>query len=177
MEGAEVGQSNGRSVVSALKEESVSDVANTVKPEETTPAENTSDVTALSVQPPKKAGELSGYVGDRPVGPAQMEVYENFSVAGLRPIAAGKLQVYGTILNNRPIEASSLQVLDEVLPGQRPVFATDLLVRDDLTLPGGRPIIASDPRLLEASLLPGGRPIASNDLANETGDALMGFID
>ncbi|GAB4143716.1 MAG: hypothetical protein Fur0046_20970 [Cyanobacteria bacterium J069] len=177
MEGAEVGQSNGRSVVSAPKEEPVSDVASSaVKPEESTPAENSNDVTALSVQPSNTV-ELSGYVGNRPVGPAQMEVYENFSVAGLRPIAAGKLEVYGTILNNRPIEASHLQVLDDAQPGQRPVFATELLVRDDLTLPGGRPIVASDPRLLEASLLPGGRPIASNAIANETGDALMGFLD
>jgi hypothetical protein len=87
----------------------------------------------------------------------------------------GHLEIVGTILNNRPIEASHIRVLEHSLPGHRPIFASDIIVRDDLTLPGGRPIIASDSRLLEASHIIGGRPIASNDLGENAN--LMGFLD
>lgn len=142
------------------------------------------EVTALSVQEPasKPAKRpapqmaISGSIFDRPVAPSEIEVYEEFSVAGLRPIAASHMSIYGTILNGRPIMASDIQVLDVAFPGQRPVFASDVEVRDDLTLPGGRPIVASDVRLLEAEILPGGRPIASNDIDNDMTD-FIGYID
>lgn len=141
------------------------------------------EVTALSVKsekPEDKKGALqispSGSIWNRPVAPAEMTVVESISAAGVRPIAASNLEVYGTILNNRPIMASNLRVLDNtILADHRPIFASDLVVRDDLSLPGGRPIVASDPALLEASLLPGGRPIASNDIDDP--EAIMGFID
>lgn len=96
-------------------------------------------------------------------------------ISGIRPIAPSQLEVYATILNNRPIAASHLRVLDYSIPGHRPMFASELVLREDLTLPGGRPIMASDPKLLEASFLPGGRPIASNDLGD--GEFLMGYLD
>ncbi len=108
-------------------------------------------------------------------GSGEIEVAESFTSAGLRPIAASHLDVFGTILNNRPIMASHLQVVEYAIPGNRPVFASELVVRDDLTLPGGRPIVASDPALLQASLLMGGRPIASN--AIDDSETLMGFLD
>lgn len=116
-----------------------------------------------------------GSIWNRPVGPAQIEVAESISSAGVRPIAASHMEVYGTILNDRPIMASSIQVADTTVPGGRPIFASDIIVRDDLTLPGGRPIFASREDLLEAPLLPGGRPIAANEEV-ET-EVLMGFID
>lgn len=97
----------------------------------------------------------------------------NFSIAGLRPIAPSNLEVFATILNNRPITASHLRVVEHF--GSRPIFASDMLVLEDLTLPGGRPIMVSDPRLLQASSLPGGRPIAANDIDDSEG--LMGYID
>lgn len=105
----------------------------------------------------------------------EIEVAESFTSAGIRPIAASHMDIYATLLNNRPIMASSLQVVEYAIPGNRPVFASDLVVRDDLTLPGGRPIMASDPALLEASLMMGGRPIASNEI--DDSETLMGFID
>lgn len=115
-------------------------------------------------------------LSDRPVGPGAIEVSESFTSAGLRPIATSHLDIYGTILNNRPIMASPLKVLDTTaLADHRPIFASDLVMRDDLTLPGGRPILASDPDLLNAQLLPGGRPIASNDI--DDAETLMGFLD
>jgi hypothetical protein len=104
-----------------------------------------------------------------------IEIAEMFSSAGDRPIGASHLHIYGTILNNRPIMASDIRVLDTTLVGGRPIFASNLEIRDDLTLPGGRPVFSSDPHLLEASLLPGGRPIASNDI--DDAEALMGFLD
>lgn len=103
----------------------------------------------------------------------EIEVVESFASAGIRPIAASHLEVFGTILNNRPIMASSLQVVEYA--GGRPIFASDLVICDDLTLPGGRPIVASDARLMEADVIIGGRPIASNDLGE--GEGLMGYID
>lgn len=111
----------------------------------------------------------------RTEAPAEIEVAESFTSAGVRPIAASHMEIFGTILNNRPIMASHLKVMEYSIPGHRPVFASDLVIRDDLTLPGGRPIMASDPHLLQASLITGGRPIASNEI--DDSETLMGFLD
>lgn len=108
-------------------------------------------------------------------GSEEIEIAESFTSAGLRPIGASHLEIIGTILKNRPIMASHLRVMEYSIPGHRPVFASEMIVRDDLTLPGGRPIMASDPHLLEASMIMGGRPIASND--TEDGEVMMGFLD
>jgi hypothetical protein len=131
-----------------------------------------SELTALSLTTEKN--DNTGAIQISPAG--SFRVAENFSAAGLRPIAASSMQIYGTILNNRPIMASNLRVIDSVtLADHRPIFASELMVREDLTLPGGRPVFASDPKLLEASLLPGGRPIASNEI--DDSETLMGYID
>lgn len=126
--------------------------------------------TIVPVAPPEETGLMVHHHRTD-----EIEIAESFTSAGLRPIAASHLDVYGTILNNRPIMASSLQVVEYALPGNRPVFASDLIVRDDLTLPGGRPIMASDPHLLESNWMIGGRPIASNEI--DDSETLMGFID
>lgn len=120
-------------------------------------------------------GREEGGLALRTEESGKMEVAETFTSAGLRPIAASHMEIFGMILNNRPIMASHLQVLDYSIPGHRPIFASDIVVRDDLTLPGGRPIVASDPKLLEASLIMGARPIASNEI--DDSEVLMGFID
>jgi hypothetical protein len=112
---------------------------------------------------------------ERTADTGSIEIAEMFSSAGDRPIAASHLNIYGTILNNRPIMASDVKVLDTTPVGGRPIFASNLAIRDDMSLPGGRPIFASDPHLLEASLLPGGRPIASNEI--DDAETLMGFLD
>lgn len=135
----------------------------------TLPAKEDSKEGAIQVSP-------SGSVWSRPITSSEIEVVESYSAAGLRPIAASHLKVYGTILNNRPIMASDIRVTSVgALADHRPIFASDLVVRDDLTLPGGRPIAASDPKLLEATLLPGGRPVASNEI--DDSETLMGYID
>lgn len=132
---------------------------------------------AQKPEPDSNGQSESGLVvrADGTPASGEIQVAESFFSAGLRPIAATHFEVAGTLLNNRPIMASHLQVMDYALPGNRPIFASELVVRDDLTLPGGRPIMASDPHLLEASLLPGGRPIASNEI--DDSETLMGFID
>jgi hypothetical protein len=96
-------------------------------------------------------------------------------IAGTRPIASSHLEIYATILNNRPISASHQHIVSYSVPGHRPVFANEMAIREDLTLPGGRPVMVSDPKLMESSGLPGGRPIASNDTIE--GESLMGFLD
>lgn len=118
--------------------------------------------------------EESGLVVRSDVG-GEIEVAQSYNEAGLRPIAASHMDIFGTILNNRPIMASHLKVMEYSIPGHRPIFASDIVICDDLTLPGGRPIIASDPHLLQASLLMGGRPIASNQI--DDSETLMGFLD
>jgi hypothetical protein len=133
------------------------------------------EVTALSLKTEPESSSQSALQLRSSEDSSEIEVVEQFSEAGLRPIAASHLPIYGTILNNRPIMASNLKVVDTSPVGNRPIFASDLVVRDDLTLPGGRPVFASDPHLLEATQLPGGRPIASNDLGEA--QALMGYID
>jgi hypothetical protein len=130
-------------------------------------------------KPAPAKGEIqvrtAGQIAERPVGTDSFEIAETYSEAGIRPIEVSHLEVFGTILNGRPIAASHLHVMDYALPGHRPVFADEMTFRDDLTLPGGRPVITSNPKLLEASLLPGGRPIASNDV--DDSENLMGFLD
>lgn len=124
----------------------------------------------------KGALQLQTAGSSRPVSPGAIEVADTMMVSGLRPIASSHMEIYGTILNNRPVMASSLRVVDtDTLPGHRPIFASNLRILDELELAGGRPVIASDPHLLEASLLPGGRPIASNEI--DDGELLMGYLD
>lgn len=130
---------------------------------------------------PAKAGKLE--LASKPEPPTEtglavhesgeLEVAESYSEAGVRPIEVSHLEVYGMILNNRPVSASHLQVVEYV--GSRPIFASELVICDDLTLPGGRPIVASDPRLMDANLITGGRPIASNDIGD--GELMMGYLD
>lgn len=121
---------------------------------------------ASKPQPPEETGLAVHQDGE-------LEVAESYSEAGIRPIEASHLEVYGTIMNNRPVEVSHLQVIEYI--GNRPIFASELVVCDDLTLPGGRPIVASDPHLMNSHQITGGRPIASNDLGD--GSTLMGYLD
>ncbi|MBW4441739.1 MAG: hypothetical protein KME10_10980 [Plectolyngbya sp. WJT66-NPBG17] len=111
--------------------------------------------------------------GNRPVMSDDFEVAGTIQAAGIRPIEASHLAVYGTILNGRPIMSSSLRVA-EMLPGNRPIFYSDFhSVEGSETL--GRPVMVSDPGLLSADRHMGDRPVFSNDLDDST--ALMGFID
>jgi hypothetical protein len=100
----------------------------------------------------------------------QQSVPGSIELAGTRPISASHLEVYATYLNNRPIEANHMQIMEYI--DNRPVFASDIVVQEVFS---GRPVVASDPRLMEASGLPGGRPIASNEIGEPEG--LMGYID
>jgi hypothetical protein len=93
--------------------------------------------------------------------------------AGERPVGASHMEIFGTILNGRPIEASHLIVAD--MTGSSPIFASNFKSVEGLDLPGGRPVMASSADLLTASYLPGGRPIASNDI--DDSEFLMGYLD
>jgi|GEM_PF-1246652 hypothetical protein len=140
--------------------------------------DTTSGMSALALSK-EKAGDIQasavGSIWLRPVGPSQIEVVETISDAGLRPIAASHMEIYGTILNNRPIMASHIQLSETSLPGGRPIFMSDIVIREDLTLPGGRPVFASSARLMDAKILPGGRPIAANE--EDDAELLMGYLD
>ncbi|HEY9644151.1 MAG TPA: hypothetical protein V6C57_26900 [Coleofasciculaceae cyanobacterium] len=121
---------------------------------------------------PKANGHTEAGLALRTESPGTAGAIE---MAGTRPIASSHLEIYAMILNNRPISASHQHIVNYSLPGHRPVFASELAIREDLTLPGGRPVMVSDPHLMASSGLPGGRPIASNDTVE--GETLMGFLD
>lgn len=142
------------------------------------------NVVEISARPVPAEGPLNAIqlrqpvamVMDRPVMPSEIEVAETITAAGVRPIAASHLQLAGSFLNGRPIEATSL-VVHEMLPGSRPIFASDFKAVEGLTLLNNRPIMASDPMLMSSSMLPGGRPIASNDTVDPDAATLMGYLD
>ncbi|MBD2080568.1 hypothetical protein [Leptolyngbya sp. FACHB-17] len=111
--------------------------------------------------------------GNRPIMSDDFEVAGTIQSAGIRPIEASHLAIYGTIMNGRPVMSSSLKVA-EMLPGNRPIFYSDFhAVEGSETF--GRPVMASEPGLLSADRHMGDRPVFSNDLDDST--TLMGFID
>ncbi len=111
----------------------------------------------------------------RPVMPSDLTVVGTISSAGERPIGAATMAVFGTYLNGRPIEASSLKLF-EILPGDRPIFATEIAYIPDAAF-GGRPIMVSPAGLLGAEEVMGNRPIFSNDIIDPDSASLMGYLD
>lgn len=79
------------------------------------------------------------------------------------------------LLGNRPIEPTTLKVLDMTPVGNRPIFASEIQVVNSDLLPGHRPIMASSADLLNAAMLLGNRPIAANDIDDPL--TLMGYLD
>lgn len=146
------------------------------------PTMSTDEVVKLSAHPARSEegaialSQPSLMVWNRPVMPADIEVAETMSVAGVRPIAVSHLELAGSFLNGRPIEASALKV-HHMLPGDRPIFDSEFKMVDGALLPGNRPIMASSPSLLAASMLPGNRPIASNEIVDPEPAVLMGYLD
>jgi hypothetical protein len=110
----------------------------------------------------------------RPVTPSDLTVVGMISSAGDRPIGAATMAVFGTYLNGRPIEASSLKLF-EILPGDRPVFSTEIAYVPGTPF-GGRPIMVSPAGLLGAEEVMGNRPIFSNDMDPDS-SSLMGYLD
>jgi hypothetical protein len=110
----------------------------------------------------------------RPVTPSELTVVGMISSAGERPIGAATIAVFGTYLNGRPIEASSLKLF-EILPGDRPVFSTDISYVPGTPF-GGRPVMVSPAGLLGAEEVMGNRPIFSNDMDPDS-SSLMGYLD
>lgn len=146
------------------------------------PAMGTDNVTKIDVRPTQsEEGAIAlsqpvSMIWNRPVMPSDIEVAETMSVAGVRPIAVSHLELAGSFLNGRPIEASPLRVR-EMLPGDRPIFDSEFKMVEGAMLPGNRPILASSPELLAGSLLPGNRPIASNETVDPEPAVLMGYLD
>jgi hypothetical protein len=111
----------------------------------------------------------------RPVTPSDLTVVGMISSAGERPIGAATMAIFGTYLNGRPIEASSLKLF-EILPGDRPVFSTEIAYVPGTPF-GGRPIMVSPAGLLGAEEVMGNRPIFSNDIVDPDSASLMGYLD
>jgi hypothetical protein len=107
-------------------------------------------------------------IWNRPTMTSELEIAGVIVSAGERPVSVSHMELFGTILNGRPIESSHLVVAD--MTGSSPIFVSDFKAVEGMYLPGGRPVMASN-----ASVLPGGRPIADNDV--DDADMLMGFLD
>jgi hypothetical protein len=140
------------------------------------------EVVAINPQPVQEDAAIVSsqkpvsMVWDRPVMPSEIQVTGTIMSAGERPIATSSMEVFGTFFNGRPIASSSLRLAD-MLPGDRPIFFSDVqMLAGDAGLPGNRPIMISPPGMLAAALLPGNRPIFSNQVDPEP-DALMGYLD
>jgi len=149
--------------------------------EDSMAADKVVKITARPVQENAQEGALqlsqpTAMVWNRPVMPSDIEVKETLTVAGVRPIAASNLELFGSFLNGRPIFASHLHVCD-MLPGNSPIFESEFKMVEGALLPGHRPIMVSHPELLAASMLPGNRPIASNDIEDPEPAVLMGYLD
>lgn len=151
--------------------------------EEAMSSDNVVKITARPVQADAQSAEAAiqlhqpvSMIWNRPVMPSDIEVAGTMTVAGVRPIAASHLELFGSFLNGRPISASSLKV-QEMLPGNRPIFASEFRMVEGPMLLGDRPIMVSDPQLLHGSMLPGNRPIAPNDTVDPEPAALMGYLD
>lgn len=79
--------------------------------------------------------------------------------------------------NNRPIEASHLQVVSTFssVSAPRPVVATGFEISGTLTVSGQRPIAASHLQVSDSIVIMGNRPVASNEIDDAA--TLMGYLD
>ncbi|KAM3096596.1 hypothetical protein ACKFKG_10090 [Phormidesmis sp. 146-35] len=145
--------------------------------EDTTMSTEVIDVTSEAAESKEGAIQLHSQpslsIWNRPIMPDDMEVVGTIQSAGLRPIAASHLAVYGTLMGGRPIEANALKVADMV--GNSPIFYNDVEMIEGENGIFGRPIMVSDPALMNSEAGYGGRPIASNQIDDPR--ALMGYID
>jgi hypothetical protein len=83
----------------------------------------------------------------------------------------------GTYLNNRPIEASHLNIVStyKSVGSLRPVTASTIKFNSSIAISGNRPIGASSLIISDTYKVMGSRPVASNDIDDPT--LLMGFLD
>ncbi|NJR51029.1 MAG: hypothetical protein HC780_17080 [Leptolyngbyaceae cyanobacterium CSU_1_3] len=145
--------------------------------EESTMSTEVIDVTSEAADSPEGAIQLHSQpslsIWNRPIMSSEMEVVGTIQSAGIRPIAASPMAIYGTLMGGRPIEANGLRVADMV--GDSPIFYSEVQMIEGESGIFGRPIMVSDPALMNSEAGYGGRPIASN--AIDDARSLMGFID
>jgi len=79
--------------------------------------------------------------------------------------------------NNRPIQPSSLEVVDtyKSVGSIRPITKSDLTVKNILVLSGSRPVSAGTLQISEEFNVMGNRPVASNEI--DDAFLLMGYLD
>ncbi|MBW4551698.1 MAG: hypothetical protein KME35_11400 [Aphanocapsa sp. GSE-SYN-MK-11-07L] len=109
---------------------------------------------------------------------ADTESYRLADLPDDRPIfdAPAEVVTWSSIMYGRPVGASSLKQIENVmLPHNRPLFSSELVDWETFTVSGDRPIAPSPILLEECPELPNHRPIGSNDIDNPF--ELMGFID
>ena len=103
-----------------------------------------------------------------------LQLYQETSLPQNRPIAANDFEVFDTFIGNRPIECSSLEVIEIV--DNRPVVANDFQISEMYSEAGNRPVTSSTLQISELySVMGGNRPVASNE--TDDSSTLMGFID
>ncbi|MBR8827546.1 MAG: hypothetical protein DSM107014_06495 [Gomphosphaeria aponina SAG 52.96 = DSM 107014] len=83
----------------------------------------------------------------------------------------------GGIRGQRPIEASHLKIVSTYssVGSIRPVVASGMHFKGNLTVAGNRPIALSNLKISENYTVMGNRPVASNEIDDPVN--LMGFID
>ncbi|MGB3694775.1 MAG: hypothetical protein WA865_22930 [Spirulinaceae cyanobacterium] len=93
------------------------------------------------------------------------------------PTGAIELSPKMTLVGNRPVEASHLELSDNFVAGghMRPVVKSDLEIVATMSSSGIRPITASHLNISETYRVMGNRPVASNEIDDPT--TLMGYLD
>jgi hypothetical protein len=83
----------------------------------------------------------------------------------------------GALPNNRPIEASHLNVVKTYnsVGTTRPVVASEVEMSGTLTISGNRPIAVSHLKISDTYSVMGSRPVASNEIDDPA--LLMGYLD
>ncbi len=93
------------------------------------------------------------------------------------PTGAIELSPKTTLVGNRPVEASHLELSDHFASGghMRPVMKSHLNIVATMSSSGIRPITASTLEISETYRVMGNRPVASNEIDDPT--TLMGYLD
>ena len=93
------------------------------------------------------------------------------------PSGAIELSPKTTLVGNRPIEPSSIELAESFAAGGniRPVVKSNLEIVGTISSSGLRPITASTLQISETYRVMGDRPVASNEIDDPA--TLMGYID
>lgn len=141
----------------------------------------------MSVSTPEKSKDSNEFKAPSPAKPeaatktsASTLAVRGSSLPERRPVGPSALKVASTFgggLALRPVEASSLKVVNTYrAPEQRPIAVDTLQIARIETIYGPRPVMVSTLKIDRLENAFGARPVASNQIDEEP-VVLMGYLD